>query len=173
MQMVAPGVLNACALVRQGAARTLADVFASDPVLSERSRNWRPLTEDFATAPVYLGPGSPVVDGVLQAGDAAGFVDPFVGDGISLALRSGVLAGRCTGAVNASSYASLYREAFGGIFRSTGRIRNLQDLPRFFHRWILLGIGVPSIARRLFHETRRAQLDVLNTPLSIIEDVPH
>ena len=30
-----------------------------------------------------------------MAGDAAGFVDPFVGDGISLALRSGRLAGEC------------------------------------------------------------------------------
>ena len=34
----------------------------------------------------------PVNNGILQAGDAAGFIDPFVGDGISLALRSGVIA---------------------------------------------------------------------------------
>ena len=30
-----------------------------------------------------------------MAGDAAGFVDPFVGDGVSLALRSGTLAAEC------------------------------------------------------------------------------
>ncbi|MGE5109942.1 MAG: NAD(P)/FAD-dependent oxidoreductase [Acidobacteriaceae bacterium] len=169
VQMVRHGVLNACALVRQGAARTLQEVFTAHAQLSERARNWRPLTQEFATAPVYLGPGSPVVDGILQAGDAVGFVDPFVGDGISLALRSGVLAGRCAGEVNTDAYAALYRQAFSGIFRSTGRIRNLQELPPFLHGWIIRGLGIPSIARRLFHETRRAQLDVLHTPLSILE----
>ena len=173
VQMVRPGVLNACALIRQGAVRSLQDVFAADAQLSERTRNWRPLTEEFATAPVYLGPGPPVVAGILQAGDAAGFVDPFVGDGISLALRGGVLAGRCAGEVNADAYAALYRQAFSGIFRSTGRIRNLQEFPLFLHGWIVRGLGIPSIARRLFHETRRAQLDVLHTPLSILEQTSH
>jgi flavin-dependent dehydrogenase len=32
---------------------------------------------------------------MLQVGDSAAFVDPFVGDGISLALRSGALAAEC------------------------------------------------------------------------------
>ncbi|MDT8067544.1 MAG: NAD(P)/FAD-dependent oxidoreductase [Terriglobia bacterium] len=166
VQAVAPGVLNACALVRQGTAKDLTEVFARDLHLATRSRTWRQTTQLFATAPVYLGPGSPVIDGILQVGDAAGFVDPFVGDGISLALRSGVLAGRCAGAVSPATYATLYREAFSGIFRSTNRIRNLQPFPAFLHPWILRALSVPTIGRHLFQQTRQSRLDVLSAPLS-------
>lgn len=166
IQPVAPGVLNACALVRQGQAKDLSEVFAHHPQLWARSRTWRQTTQLFATAPVYLGPGSCVVDGVLQAGDAAGFVDPFVGDGISLALRSGVLAGRCAGAVTPAVYASLYAKAFAPIFRSTNRLRTLQPFPAFLHPWILRALSVPFVSRRLFRQTRHSGLDVLTAPLS-------
>ena len=166
IQPVAPGVLNACALVRQGHAKDLSEVFASDPQLSARSRTWRQTTQLFATAPVYLGPGSPVIDGILQAGDAAGFVDPFVGDGISLALRSGVLAGRCAGAVTPAVYANLYRRAFSAIFRSTNRLRSLHPFPTLLHPWILRALSFPIVSRHLFHQTRHSRLDVLTTPLS-------
>jgi flavin-dependent dehydrogenase len=166
VQTVAPGILNACALVRQGTAKDLSSVFAADQLLATRANGWRQTTECFATAPVYLGPGSPVIDGILQVGDAAGFVDPFVGDGISLALRSGVLAGRCVDAVTSAAYARLYRQAFSRIFRSTNRIRNLQTFPGFLHPWIVRALAVPSIASHLFHQTRHARLDVLAVPLS-------
>lgn len=165
VQPVAPGVLNACALVHHDTAKDLSRVFASDPHLAARSRNWRQTTELFATAPVYLGPGSPVINGILQAGDAAGFVDPFVGDGISLALRSGVLAGRCAGAVTAAIYARIYREAFGEIFSSTNRIRSLQAFPAALHPWILRALRINTISRRVFQQTRHSALDVLAIPL--------
>lgn len=167
VQPVSPGILNACALVRQGTAKDLSEVFATDPHLAARTKNWRQTTGLFATAPVYLGPGSPVMDDVMQAGDAAGFVDPFVGDGISLALRSGVLAGRCAGALSPEAYANLYREAFGDIFRSTTRIRTLQAFPAFLHRWILRGLSIPSVASSLFHQTRHSNFDVLGATLPI------
>lgn len=170
VQPVAAGVLNACALVRQDTAKDLSEVFVSDPHLAARSRNWRQTTQLFATAPVYLGPGSPVIDGVLQAGDAAGFVDPFVGDGISLALRSGVLAGRCAGAVTAAIYARLYREAFGEIFRSTNRIRSLQAFPAALHPWILNALGINAISRRVFQQTRTSALDVLGISLPSVSE---
>ncbi len=165
VQAVAPGVLNACALVLQGTARDLQDVFAQDVELLERARKWSRVTEVFATAPVYLGAGVPVIDEVLHVGDAAGFVDPFVGDGISLALRSGVLAGRCAGEVSPEAYANLYREAFDSIFRNAQRIRRLQKFPAFLHPLIIRGLGVQPLARHLFHQTRQAGFDVLNVPV--------
>ena len=47
--------------------------------------------------PVVLGPLAvdvqpPAVDGLLLAGDAAGFVDPITGDGLRFAVRGGELA---------------------------------------------------------------------------------
>ena len=48
---------------------------------------------------------------VLLAGDAAGFVDAFTGEGIYYALRSGQLAAQAIGDAQASQVAELYRSS--------------------------------------------------------------
>ena len=87
--------VNASAMVRADVASTLPEVFAQHPALRERSRNWTLLSDPVSTSPLIFRSPQPERDGVLMVGDAAGFVDPFVGDGISLALRSGSLAAQC------------------------------------------------------------------------------
>src|SRR5581483_11851945 len=87
-------VVNVCAMVRAGDAKTLDDVFRLHPQLRDKSRRWRRCTPVVATAPLVFSQPTPVRNGIPQVGDAAGFVDPFIGDGISLALRSGVMAGK-------------------------------------------------------------------------------
>src|SRR5438034_1326495 len=81
-------------MVRVDTASTLLDVFGQNLQLRERSGNWQPLTEPVTTSPLFFRPPRPVQGTVLMAGDAAGFVDPFVVDGISLALRSSALAAK-------------------------------------------------------------------------------
>jgi flavin-dependent dehydrogenase len=166
VQAVSPGVLNACALVRQGIAKSLEDVFRMDAALALRTKSWRPVTELFATAPVYLGAGSPLEDGMLQVGDTAGFVDPFVGDGISLALRSGVLAGRSVGAISPEKYAELYQASFAQIFRSTSRVRTLLSLARPLRPALINAFRLPAIGRHIFNSTRRARFDVMEAPIA-------
>jgi flavin-dependent dehydrogenase len=166
VQAIAPGILNACALVQQGVAKDLAEVFTMDPQLASRSRHWTPVTEVFATAPVYLGPGEPVSNGVLQAGDAAGFVDPFVGDGISLALRSGVLAGRSVLAISPERYAELYRRSFASIFRNTGRVRSLLSIARPLRPVLIHAFRLPMLGQRIFASTRRSNLDAIETAIA-------
>jgi len=90
--------VNACAMVRVEVGSTLTDVFAQHSALYARSRAWQPISEPVSTSPLIFRTPQPERDSVLMAGDAAAFVDPFVGDGISLALRSGSLAGECLGA---------------------------------------------------------------------------
>ena len=68
--------------------RTIAD----DDMLRERLHG-----ATLATSPVVLGPLAVDVtglalDGLLVAGDAAGFVDPMTGDGLQFAIRGGELA---------------------------------------------------------------------------------
>ena len=87
------GQVNACAMVRTDVASNLTQVFAQHPALAERAGRWRSLSNLVSTFPLFFRDPQPVRDNVLQVGDSAGFVDPFVGDGISLALRSGSLAG--------------------------------------------------------------------------------
>jgi flavin-dependent dehydrogenase len=75
---------------------------------------------------------------VLLAGDAAGFVDPFVGDGIALALRSGVAAAEAllafwrseiSLAAACSAYQQMYERAFLPVFRNARRFRRLLAMP--------------------------------------------
>src|SRR5207237_5725359 len=44
------------------------------------------------TGPVFFTAKPPTEDGILMAGDAAGVLDPFSGEGQSAALASGILA---------------------------------------------------------------------------------
>lgn len=166
VQAVSPGILNACALVKQGSARHPSEVFLKNVSLHSRSRQWTQITETFATAPVYLGPRTPVRDGILQVGDAAGFVDPFVGDGISLALRSGVLAGRIVLDRTADEYARLYQEAFSGVFRASRRLRSALAASNTCRPWLIHAVRISAVGRRIFHSTRAARLDVLSPSIS-------
>ena len=131
--------VNACAMVRADVASTLPEVLQLHPALRERSAQWRPLSDPVSVAPLVFGKPEPRRDGVLMAGDAAGFVDPFVGDGISLALRSGSLAAECLGSffnrtasleAAAHRYQERYQKQLAPIFRSSSRIRGMLRWPR-------------------------------------------
>ena len=131
--------INVCAMVRADLASALSEVFELHPALRERSAHWQPLIDPVSVAPLLFGKPQPVRDGVLMAGDAAGFVDPFVGDGISLALRSGAMAAEClspffSGTVSLETagrrYAEEYERKLAPVFRSSSRIRGMLRWPR-------------------------------------------
>ncbi len=74
--------------------QALADAVASEPMLRERVADAR-----WLTPPMVLGPlavdrvaDAVVPDGLLVAGDAAGFIDPMTGDGLRFAVSGGELA---------------------------------------------------------------------------------
>ena len=131
--------INACAMVQAEVASTLPEVFELHPALAERSRGWQPLMEPVSTSPLAFRDPAPSWNGVLFAGDSAGFLDPFVGDGISLALRSGASAAEClvpflrgeiTRAEAEQRYAHVYRHRLIPVFRNVQRLRRLFTLPR-------------------------------------------
>ncbi len=73
------------------------------------------------TGPVFFTAKPPSENGVLMAGDAAGVLDPFSGQGQAAALASGLLAGetaaRClSGEFSPSSLARVYAEAWRSRF---------------------------------------------------------
>ena len=156
--------VNACAMASAKAASSLSEVFALNPALQARARDWRPLSEPVTTSPLIFCHPEPECNGVLMAGDAAAFVDPFVGDGISLALRSGALAADCLipffrreisyeGAVK--NYRQSYRDELGSIFRTSAQIRRLVGLPRAI-RVPLVAIlqKTPVVTRYMVSRTR-------------------
>jgi menaquinone-9 beta-reductase len=164
VQPVDGGQVNACAMVRADVATTLFEVFELHPALQERSRDWQIVSEPVSVAPLFFGTPQPVCGQVLKAGDAAGFVDPFVGDGISLALRSGALAGECLlafvgGTISledaARRYATNYEEKFASVFRSSARLRRALQLPKTVRKPILSILQrSPAITGYLVKKTR-------------------
>jgi flavin-dependent dehydrogenase len=158
------GRVNACAMVRADVASSLPEVFLRHPALQERSRGWKPLSDPVSTSPLVFRKPQPERDGVLMTGDAAAFVDPFVGDGISLALRSGRLAGEClipffAGSISLAQAARDYRENYkrrlSPVFRTSSRIRRMFELPKTVRVPLFrLMTKTPAITRYLMSKTR-------------------
>jgi len=162
---VAPsGRVNACAMVRADVASTLPEVFVCHPALQERSRGWKPLSNPVSTSPLVFREPQPERDGVLMAGDAVAFVDPFVGDGISLALRSGRLASEClipffagniSLPVAARDYRTTYERGLTRVFRTSSKIRRMLSFPQSLRMPILLLLEkTPAITRYLVSKSR-------------------
>ncbi len=163
VQPIAENAVNVCALVRAESARNLHQVFARSRALWRRSRAWEPLTEMVTTSPVFFRHPAPLRDDVLCAGDAAGFIDPFVGDGISLALQSGALAAdavvRCFHkqsplTVAAEAYKQEYLRRFSPAFRNAARLRRLFSLPRALRAPALVALRSRHIAGWMVAATR-------------------
>ncbi|MBI2677449.1 MAG: FAD-dependent oxidoreductase [Candidatus Koribacter versatilis] len=131
VQPIGDGRVNACAMVDAGVASSLEQVFAKNHDLWHRSRDWKILTEPVTTAPLVFRTPAPVSDsGVLHAGDAAGFIDPFAGDGIAIALRSGAKAALSS----SGDYARWYTREVLPAFRAAARFRKLVETPRWVRR---------------------------------------
>jgi len=154
VQPIGEGQMNACAMVRADRASSLAEVFALHPALAERSQGWRAVGEAVATSPLVFERPRPVRDQVLCAGDAAGFVDPFIGDGITLALRSGQLAAEAAMRGDAEWYAREYRARLQPVFGNASWLRWVMDLPRVLRKPIVAAMRSPGVGRALVRNTR-------------------
>jgi len=156
--------INACAMVRTDVAGTMQEVFKQHPQLQKRARKWKPLSDPVSTSPLFFRDPQPVRDGILVAGDAAVFVDPFVGDGISLALRSGALAAQSlipffhkeiSVAEAAESYQRAYLRRLAPVFKASSMIRRMLELPRAVRTpMIYLLRSAPALSRYLVRRTR-------------------
>ena len=155
--------VNACAMVRADVARSLEEVFAKEPELLRRSRNWQPLFPAVTTSPLYFHEPETESNGMILVGDSAGFIDPFAGDGISLALQSGTLAaetlvlffrGKCSLQQARRQYQEAYRKRFAPAFRNAACLRNAFAAPKWVRSAALAFAGIPGVGRRLIQGTR-------------------
>ena len=158
------GVVNACAMVRADVATNLSDVFDLHPALRARSRSWQLATDPVKTSPLIFHKPEPLQGNMLQAGDAATFVDPFIGDGISLALRSGALAAECLQGVfqnscslqqAAAQYELLYSRWLAPVFCASSVLRRLLRVRGSIRRPAMAFLQrAPSITRQIVRMTR-------------------
>jgi flavin-dependent dehydrogenase len=94
------GLYNACCLIHRGRLNGASPgdfaawlkPAARHRALEERLRGAAQVSETVTTAPLRPARRAAAEQGALMIGDAAGFLDPFTGDGISMALAGGSLA---------------------------------------------------------------------------------
>ncbi len=94
------GLTNVCLVVPEPRARQIGPaagqaldaLVRGDPLLRPRFAHARRATPVRTMVPLAVDVAQRDVEGLLLAGDAAGFVDPMTGDGLRLALHGGELA---------------------------------------------------------------------------------
>ena len=97
---VPDGLTNVCVVKPSHAAdatlrdpeSTLRRALIADARLRERFASARLVTPPVVLGPLAVDASSDAVEGLLLAGDAAGFIDPMTGDGLRFAIRGGELA---------------------------------------------------------------------------------
>ena len=163
VQPVGQNAVNACAMVRSDTARSLEEVFKRQFDLYRRSRHWHPLFPAITTSPLCFRKPQTESDGMLLAGDSASFIDPFAGDGISLALHSGTLAaqslqqflsGKASLAQARDDYRKSYTRRFAPVFRNAARVRMALSSPTLIRSILLSLAGMPPISQIVVKGTR-------------------
>ncbi len=165
VQSVAAEVVNACAMVRSDRATSLEEVFAQHPQLAKRAAGWKAATPPVSTAPLIYRPPQPTRGNAVFVGDAAAFIDPFAGDGISIALRSGQVAGQSMGrflagektlAESVTAYRDEYSRQFAPLVTAAARVRSLMSLPEFAKPAAFELLRFPGVIPFFIRKTRRA-----------------
>lgn len=154
IQPIAGGLVNVCALldpreIKAASADRMKAAFAVHDVL--RRRAWEQVTESVTTGNCVFCRPEPVRNGIKCVGDAAGFIDPFLGDGISLALQSGALAGALD---DAREYEIEYERRFLPAFRRAAKLRRLMGAPTSVQRAAALVVSLPWIGNAIVAATR-------------------
>ncbi len=163
VQPIDPNAVNTCAMVLASVARSLEEVFALHPELQRRSRNWQQQFPTVTTSGLRFRDPRTEDRGMLLAGDAAAFIDPFAGDGISLALHGGVMAAqalvpflqqRASLAQAHAAYRTAYFRQLAPALRNASRIRKLLAAPAWLRAGIIRLAGNEMIGRMIVRETR-------------------
>jgi flavin-dependent dehydrogenase len=146
LSRVEGGTVNLAGIIAGAAQHRLAPGWEN--VVAHALRSNRRLAADLeglspagflGTGPVFFAARSPVEKGILLAGDAAGVLDPFSGQGQAAALSSGALAAECAGAFLsgrvaeeelARLYLSTWRERFRRQFACSAAFRRFLLSPR-------------------------------------------
>lgn len=155
---LAGGIANACLVVPHGTGESWRDARAkllaaltADPELAPRFAHARMIDVPTVLGPMAVDVGVPGAPGLLLAGDAAGFIDPMTGDGLTFALRGSVLAAHVAldalqGRVSMESAPERLREQRHRTFASKWRfnlsLRRLVASPR--------SVGLAAASARVF-----------------------
>ena len=118
-----------------------------------------------STAPLIYHRPQPVRGNTIFIGDAAAFIDPFAGDGISIALRSGRVAAQCICKIlmghaalceAVTQYRREYFHQFAPLLLAASRVRPLLSLPDFAQYAVFELFRFPGLLPFMIRKTRQA-----------------
>jgi flavin-dependent dehydrogenase len=108
----------------------------ADPLLRARFAGARIARPPVVLGPLAVEPAAGGLDGLLLAGDAAGFIDPMTGDGLRFAIGGGELAAAAALEALTGGWAGVRqrhgerrRRSFGGKWRFNRALRSLVASP--------------------------------------------
>ena len=163
VQPLGDGTVNVAAMVRADVARALTGVFEQNRELAERAHHWQPASESVATSPLLFTPPRTFDREALLVGDAAAFIDPFAGDGISMALHSGRIAALCLArylrdqcSLNTAveEYDCAYKNLLQPALKAAAGLRFLLQLPKPLRLTALSLLQWRPLARLAVQQTR-------------------
>ena len=158
------GIANVCVVVPSRAgdaalrdpASLLRTELARDPLLCDRFADARLIQPPVVLGPLAVDVVAGTFDGLLLAGDAAGFIDPITGDGLRFAVRGGMLAAEAAlealdrgwDGVHDRLAAARHRE-FAAKWRFNRALRLVIAQPMAVHAAAFASHLAPGILRRI------------------------
>jgi flavin-dependent dehydrogenase len=108
----------------------------AEPMLRDRFSGRQPIRPPTMLGPLAVDATGEETDGLIFAGDAAGFIDPMTGDGLRFAIRGGELAAQAALGALEHGWSGLHqrlsadrRSEFGAKWR--------------FNRWLRATVASP------------------------------
>jgi flavin-dependent dehydrogenase len=114
----------------------ISRVLAADPLLRDRAADARLVGSPVVLGPLAVDVRDAAIDGLLLAGDAAGFIDPMTGDGLRFAIQGGELAAAAALQALSRGWTGVHahltaarRRAFGGKWMFNRGLRTVVASP--------------------------------------------
>jgi len=166
VQPLGENLRNVAAMVRPEQARSLGAVFSLHPKLAVRAREFFSASKVVSTAPLFFSAPKTSDRNMLLVGDAAAFLDPFAGDGISMALHCGSLAAWALGPYleglsslehAIGKYDEYYRMLLHPVLKNGRRLRALLQMPRSLRSAAMMLLKLQPLAHAAIKSTRVKQ----------------
>jgi flavin-dependent dehydrogenase len=143
--LVPGGLANVCLVKPAGAefrepGALLQHELSIDSELAERFARARRVTPPVVLGPLAVDVVERPMDGLILAGDAAGFIDPMTGDGLRFAVRGGELA--------AAAALQALEHGWTGVHTQLARARRREFGTKWrFNRTLRAVVSSPSAIR--------------------------